>query len=143
MLVCNVADRTREKRLGMLHRTKNKYVLRHFSCRLILLFHQSCIDSPDKNIISSQNVTVLKNRHSLKAVASITLMEGGMLMRRSTHPRNASSPISSSPSLRIAVVNPEQHLNALFLIALTEGGMSIRTSAHPRNASSPIPPAHR
>ena len=76
MLSCNFVDRTRPKPSGILHRTKMQYVLRHFSWTL--LFHQSCIDSPDTNSsILSQNVMVVKSEQSSKAFASIVLVAGG------------------------------------------------------------------
>jgi hypothetical protein len=75
---------------------------------------------------------------SLNAQSLIALMEGGMSMRTNVHPQNARSPITSSPSLRITVVNPLHQLNTPSSITLTEGGMLMRTNAHPLNAYSPI-----
>jgi len=75
---------------------------------------------------------------TFEASPLITLTEGGLSMRTNAHPLNAYSPISSSPSLRIAAINPGQSKNAPPLITLTKGGMSMRTNAHPLNARSPI-----
>ena len=58
----------------------------------------------------------------------IILTEGGMSMRTNAHPLNARLPISSSPSLRITVVSPEQSSNAHASIILTEGGINISRS---------------
>jgi hypothetical protein len=68
------------------------------------------------------------NPEYANALSLIALMEGGVAMcTREVHPLNALAPISSSPLLRLAVVNPEQPLNAEYLIALTEGGVVICT----------------
>ena len=47
---------------------------------------------------------------------------------KDVHPANAHYLISSSPLLRIAVVNPKHSQNALSLIALAEGGIKLLQS---------------
>ena len=139
MLAHQLCTSTRPKRFGKLHRTKMQYVLRVFSCTPLV--HQSHIASQDtKSSISSQNFILVRFKQFLNSVSWIILATAGIKMYASNvHFSNTSSPISSSPSPRVTVVNPEQCRNANPPIFLTAFGKTIFCSElHSLNANAPI-----